>query len=124
MTYGQFLPLQTLVQMRTLPFPQVMMTYGLSAQHAHQYVSSRRHCIAVHEGFRNQLLEFEKLRKYQLQMSAERNFVTQQGVVLTRGNKRGREDGFEDDEERRMGGVVPAAKGVGNDSGGNGMEWS
>lgn len=39
----------------------VMETFHLTSHVAHHYVLSRRHCISINEGFRNQIREYETL---------------------------------------------------------------
>merc|ERR1719235_2136968 len=48
----------------------VMETFNLSSDQAHHYVLTRRHCISVNEGFRNQIREYEMLHKVQSQINA------------------------------------------------------
>merc|ERR1712032_349627 len=48
----------------------VMETINLSSDLAHHYVLTRRQCISVNEGFRNQIREYEMLHKVQSQINA------------------------------------------------------
>mmetsp|Transcript_66247 Transcript_66247/g.175501 ORF Transcript_66247/g.175501 Transcript_66247/m.175501 type:complete len:210 (-) Transcript_66247:191-820(-) len=48
----------------------VMESFNLSCDLAHHYVLTRRHCISVNEGFRNQIREYEMLHKVQTQVNA------------------------------------------------------
>lgn len=48
----------------------VMETFNLSSDLAHHYVLTRRHCISVNEGFRNQIREYEMLHKVQAQINS------------------------------------------------------
>mmetsp|Transcript_29025 Transcript_29025/g.52870 ORF Transcript_29025/g.52870 Transcript_29025/m.52870 type:complete len:219 (-) Transcript_29025:175-831(-) len=41
----------------------VMETFNLTCDLAHHYVLTRRHCISVNEGFRNQIREYEMLHR-------------------------------------------------------------
>jgi len=45
----------------------VMQRFELTSDLAHHYVLTRRHCISINEGFRNQIREYEMLHKVQLQ---------------------------------------------------------
>merc|ERR1719506_2151581 len=67
----------------------IMQTFGLPADTAHQYVLTRRHCISINEGFRNQLREYEMMCRVQAQV--------QQGGLpaqcASHGTKRGYEPG-------------------------------
>jgi serine/threonine/tyrosine-interacting protein len=47
----------------------IMQTFSLPADTAHQYVLTRRHCISINEGFRNQLREFEMMCRVQAQVA-------------------------------------------------------
>jgi len=48
----------------------IMETFNLSSDLAHHYVLTRRHCISVNEGFRNQIREYEMLHKVQAQINS------------------------------------------------------
>mmetsp|Transcript_25792 Transcript_25792/g.58756 ORF Transcript_25792/g.58756 Transcript_25792/m.58756 type:complete len:202 (+) Transcript_25792:103-708(+) len=48
----------------------VMETFNLSADLAHHYVLTRRHCISINDGFRNQIREYEMLHKVQSQINS------------------------------------------------------
>merc|ERR1719464_1317255 len=48
----------------------VMETFNLTSDLAHHYVLTRRHCISINEGFRNQIREYEILHRAQSQVSA------------------------------------------------------
>lgn len=48
----------------------VMETFDLTSDLAHHYVLSRRHCISINEGFRNQIREYEMLHKVQSQINS------------------------------------------------------
>jgi len=48
----------------------VMEKFNLSSDMAHHYVLTRRHCISVNEGFRNQIREYEMLHKVQSQINS------------------------------------------------------
>lgn len=48
----------------------VMERFNLSSDLAHHYVLTRRHCISVNEGFRNQIREYETLHKVKEQVNA------------------------------------------------------
>lgn len=63
----------------------VMESFNLSSDQAHHYVLTRRHCISVNEGFRNQIREYEMLHKVQSQINAG-NLPSTQNV---HGQKRG-----------------------------------
>mmetsp|Transcript_134489 Transcript_134489/g.389186 ORF Transcript_134489/g.389186 Transcript_134489/m.389186 type:complete len:210 (+) Transcript_134489:72-701(+) len=47
----------------------VMETFNLTSDLAHHYVLTRRHCISINEGFRNQIREYEMLHKVQAQIN-------------------------------------------------------
>ena len=49
----------------------VMQTFNLTSDLAHHYVLTRRHCISVNEGFRNQIREYETLYKVRNQVTSE-----------------------------------------------------
>lgn len=57
----------------------VMETFNLSSDLSHHYVLTRRHCISVNEGFRNQIREYEMLHKVQEQVNAG-SLVPHQGA--------------------------------------------
>lgn len=57
----------------------VMETFNLSSDLAHHYVLTRRHCISVNEGFRNQIREYEMLHKVQEQINSG-SLVPNQGA--------------------------------------------
>ncbi|CAJ1341446.1 unnamed protein product [Effrenium voratum] len=48
----------------------VMERFNLPSDQAHTYVLTRRHCISINEGFRNQIREYEMLHRVQLQVSS------------------------------------------------------
>jgi len=48
----------------------IMETFNLSSDLAHHYVLTRRHCISINEGFRNQIREYEMLHKVQSRFSS------------------------------------------------------
>lgn len=48
----------------------VMETFNLTSDLAHHYVLTRRHCISINEGFRNQIREYEMLHKVQSQINS------------------------------------------------------
>eukprot|EP00930_Biecheleria_cincta_P000233 TRINITY_DN10048_c0_g1_i4.p1 TRINITY_DN10048_c0_g1~~TRINITY_DN10048_c0_g1_i4.p1 ORF type:complete len:143 (+),score=18.48 TRINITY_DN10048_c0_g1_i4:22-450(+) len=48
----------------------VMEKFNLPSDQAHTYVLTRRHCISINEGFRNQIREYEMLHKVQMQVNA------------------------------------------------------
>lgn len=48
----------------------VMERFNLSSDMAHHYVLTRRHCISINEGFRNQIREYEMLHKVQSQINS------------------------------------------------------
>mmetsp|Transcript_5029 Transcript_5029/g.14257 ORF Transcript_5029/g.14257 Transcript_5029/m.14257 type:complete len:209 (+) Transcript_5029:105-731(+) len=48
----------------------VMETFNLTSDLAHHYVLTRRHCISINEGFRNQIREYEMLHKVQAQINS------------------------------------------------------
>jgi serine/threonine/tyrosine-interacting protein len=72
----------------------VMQTFGLAADTAHQYVLTRRHCISINEGFRNQLREYEMMCRVHAQV--------QQGVLpaqcVQHGVKRALEPSTDEDQ--------------------------
>mmetsp|Transcript_72835 Transcript_72835/g.201958 ORF Transcript_72835/g.201958 Transcript_72835/m.201958 type:complete len:210 (-) Transcript_72835:160-789(-) len=61
----------------------VMERFDLSSDLAHHYVLSRRHCISVNEGFRNQIREYEMLHKVQSQINSG-SFAPNQGAHGTK----------------------------------------
>jgi len=48
----------------------IMETFNLSSDMAHHYVLTRRHCISINEGFRNQIREYEMLHRVQSQITS------------------------------------------------------
>ena len=48
----------------------VMGTFSISSDVAHHYVLTRRQCVKLNEGFRNQLREYEMLQKVHSQMNS------------------------------------------------------
>ncbi|CAK9054098.1 Serine/threonine/tyrosine-interacting protein A (Inactive tyrosine-protein phosphatase STYX-A) [Durusdinium trenchii] len=48
----------------------VMEKFNLPSDQAHTYVLTRRHCISINEGFRNQIREYEMLHRVQLQVNS------------------------------------------------------
>eukprot|EP00435_Cladocopium_sp_Y103_P067267 s207_g29.t1 len=48
----------------------VMEKFNLPSDQAHTYVLTRRHCISINEGFRNQIREYEMLHRVQLQINS------------------------------------------------------
>mmetsp|Transcript_43138 Transcript_43138/g.93998 ORF Transcript_43138/g.93998 Transcript_43138/m.93998 type:complete len:207 (-) Transcript_43138:157-777(-) len=48
----------------------VMETFNISSDLAHHYVLTRRHCISVNEGFRNQIREYEIVHTVQKQVTS------------------------------------------------------
>mmetsp|Transcript_80970 Transcript_80970/g.188108 ORF Transcript_80970/g.188108 Transcript_80970/m.188108 type:complete len:209 (-) Transcript_80970:123-749(-) len=63
----------------------VMETFNLSSDLAHHYVLTRRHCISINEGFRNQIREYEILHKAQTQVNSG---SFEQSPGLPQGQKR------------------------------------
>mmetsp|Transcript_137438 Transcript_137438/g.293727 ORF Transcript_137438/g.293727 Transcript_137438/m.293727 type:complete len:215 (-) Transcript_137438:46-690(-) len=63
----------------------VMETYNLSSDVAHHYVLTRRHCISINEGFRNQIREYEMLHRVQSQINSG---VLVGNVAVPHGQKR------------------------------------
>lgn len=62
----------------------VMETFNLTSDLAHHYVLTRRHCISINEGFRNQIREYEMLHKVQRMSSG----CVDQSQALPHGQKR------------------------------------
>jgi len=57
----------------------VMETFNLTSDLAHHYVLTRRHCISINEGFRNQIREYEMLHKVQSQITTGAFSASQAG---------------------------------------------
>mmetsp|Transcript_138990 Transcript_138990/g.432391 ORF Transcript_138990/g.432391 Transcript_138990/m.432391 type:complete len:211 (+) Transcript_138990:111-743(+) len=57
----------------------IMETFNLSSDLAHHYVLTRRHCISINEGFRNQIREYEMLHKVQSRINSG-SFEQNQGA--------------------------------------------
>mmetsp|Transcript_42493 Transcript_42493/g.98481 ORF Transcript_42493/g.98481 Transcript_42493/m.98481 type:complete len:211 (-) Transcript_42493:236-868(-) len=64
----------------------IMETFNLTSDLAHHYVLTRRHCISINEGFRNQIREYEMLHKVQSQVNSgsfERSQTLPHGLKRT-----------------------------------------
>uniref|UniRef100_A0A7S1LRF8 Protein-serine/threonine phosphatase n=1 Tax=Alexandrium catenella TaxID=2925 RepID=A0A7S1LRF8_ALECA len=63
----------------------IMETFNLSSDLAHHYVLTRRHCISINEGFRNQIREYEMLHKVQSRFNSG---ASEQSQGVPHGQKR------------------------------------
>lgn len=70
----------------------VMETYEMNWDLAHHYVSSRRHCIALNEGFRHQLKEYDLICK-----ARAKNQRRSDQPEVSYGLKRGLPEGIDGD---------------------------